>query len=354
MEVIASGLSKSYGKVTALKGVSFEASDGSFLTFLGPSGSGKTTILRCLAGVENPDEGTIRIGERVVFDSATGVNLPPEERGIGMVYQSYALWPHMTAADNIAYPLKLRKDPEAERKSSDVISLLKLDGLSGRFPYQLSGGEQQRVALARAVVYRPSVVLLDEPFSNLDVPLKEALRDELKQLQQRLKTTMIYVTHDRTDALSLSDQIVLLNSGRVAATGSPLSLTRRPPNSYAAGFLDGMLVIDAELSKAGNETALARTSYGTLEVPNAGALFGKVKLCVPPAGLTLVDDGVANTIPGSVSGIVRRPGGELSLRVSTESGSVEIEITDEAGRESEVGEVVFLRVEASRCVILES
>lgn len=346
-----SGLSKSFGDVHVLSDVSFEADDGSLLAVLGESGAGKTTILRCLAGLEVPDAGQISLGNRVVFDAAVGVNVPPERRGVGMVYQSYALWPHMTVAENIAYPLRVRKDPETETKVGEVIGLMKLKGLAERHPYELSGGEQQRVGIARALVYKPGVVLLDEPFSNLDVPLREALRDELRRLQQELRVTMVYVTHDRVDAFSLSDSMVVLSAGRVAGEGASSDLIHSPPNSYVASFVAGMLVIPGDVAAVDGAVATITTPFGTLSGRAGSVKLGPAKLCLPPSALTVAEEGAAGSLAGEVRGVVVRQDGGSSARVSVGASVVEVKAPSWPGG-LRVGDRVSLQVDQANCIVL--
>jgi len=232
-------LVKRFGNVVAVDHVSLEVRDGEFMTLLGPSGCGKTTTLRCVAGLEAPSEGEIYLGERLVSAPAKGVHVPPERRNIGMVFQNYAVWPHMTVFDNVAYPLKIRKLPKEEIRVRvrRVLELVKLEGLEGRYPHQLSGGQQQRVALARALVMEPEVLLLDEPLSNLDAKLREEMRFEIKEIQRRVGITVIYVTHDQAEAMAMSDRIAVMNAGRVQQVGTPYEIYRRPANSFVAGFV---------------------------------------------------------------------------------------------------------------------
>jgi iron(III) transport system ATP-binding protein len=355
LQVSVRGISKSFGSVRAIDGVSFEARPGSFVTLLGPSGSGKTTILRCIAGVETPDRGMIMIGDRVLFDSTSGTNLQPQDRGVGMVYQSYALWPHMTVAENVAYPLRVRRDTDMVKKVNSVLELLGIKNLAQRHPYEISGGEQQRVAIARAIVYDPAVVLFDEPFSSLDARLRETLRDELKRLQRKTGLTMIYVTHDQVDALSLSDELVILNGGRVAAIGRPAELLASPPNSYTARFLSGMLVLDGEIMESLGGTLQVQTKAGILSVRSeANRRKGdRVKVCVRPGGATLASGSVSGGLAATVTGLVRRPTGEVSVRVETESGTTEIPEPVAMGAKFEVGEKIALMLDPSFCSVLD-
>ena len=242
-DVIIRGLRRTFpGKAMtkAVDGVSLTVSDGQIVALLGPSGCGKTTTLRCLAGLEQPDEGLIQFGDRVVFDSERGVQVPTHRRGIGLVFQSYALWPHLTAYRNVEFPLRssgMRRADRAER-IAEVARTVDLDpALLGKRPGQLSGGQQQRVALARALADRPHVLLFDEPLSNLDAHLRAQLRSEIHALHQKLGFTAVYVTHDLSEALALGDRIAVMSSGRVAQLGTPLDVFENPQERSTARLL---------------------------------------------------------------------------------------------------------------------
>ena len=226
-------VTKAFGATPVLHGVSIEIADGAFTVLVGPSGCGKSTLLRMVAGLEEIDGGEVSIGGRVVN------RVPPKQRDIAMVFQNYALYPHMTVRDNMAFSLKLARAPGAamEERVSRAASILGLDGLLDRYPRQLSGGQRQRVAMGRAIVRDPQVFLFDEPLSNLDAKLRVQTRAELKDLHQRLRTTTIYVTHDQIEAMTMADQIVVMHAGRVEQTGSPLDLYDRPANRFVAGFI---------------------------------------------------------------------------------------------------------------------
>jgi ABC-type Fe3+/spermidine/putrescine transport system ATPase subunit len=236
-------VTKRYGAKTVIEPLSLDVPDGAFVALLGPSGCGKTTLLRMVAGLEDPDSGEIRLGNRVVFASGAGVNLPPEERGIGMVFQSYAVWPHMTVSDNVAYPLRVRRrqaqiEPaERDRRVREALELVRMGEYAGRFPHQLSGGQQQRVALARGLAMKPPVLLLDEPLSNLDARLRAEMRREIRDLHRRLGITLMYVTHDQREAFEMSTHVVVLNEGRIAQQGPPEEVRANPAPGFVAEFL---------------------------------------------------------------------------------------------------------------------
>ena len=224
---------KAFGSTKILHGVSVDIRDGEFVILVGPSGCGKSTLLRMIAGLENISGGEIKIGNRVVND------VPPKERDIAMVFQNYALYPHMTVKDNMAFSMKLRKAPkdEIEKRVSQAAGILGLNTMLERYPRQLSGGQRQRVAMGRAIVRDPQVFLFDEPLSNLDAKLRVAMRTEIKELHQRLKTTTVYVTHDQIEAMTMADRIVVMNAGNVEQMGAPLELYDNPSNLFVAGFI---------------------------------------------------------------------------------------------------------------------
>jgi iron(III) transport system ATP-binding protein len=251
-----SGLSKRFGgrqQAVAIDDLDLEVEPGEFLVLLGPSGCGKTTTLRCIAGLESADTGRISFGEQPVFDAAAKVNVPPNKRNIGMVFQSYALWPHMTVRKNIGYPLRARrvKRDIADEWIKQAAGLVDCSELLDRYPSQLSGGQQQRVALARGLVARPDLVLFDEPLSNLDARLRDQVRTEIHELHRRLHFTAVYVTHDQTEALALGDRLAIMRAGCVEQLGDPEQIFEEPATEYVAGFI-GM----------GNRLALEHSGVG--------------------------------------------------------------------------------------------
>ncbi len=232
---------KQFGSTVVVRGFDLTVARGEFVSFLGPSGCGKTTTLRMVAGFEAPSEGAIRI------DGKDVTNLKPNQRNVGMVFQSYALFPNLSVADNIGFGLKIAKRPRAEIRArvQEMLALIKLPELGGRFPYQLSGGQQQRVALARALAVKPQVLLLDEPLSALDAKIRVSLREEIRALQRELGITTIYVTHDQEEALSMSDRVVVMNEGRVEQIGTPFEIYNYPKSRFVASFVGTLNIVEA-------------------------------------------------------------------------------------------------------------
>jgi iron(III) transport system ATP-binding protein len=298
-EVLVENLAKSFGATKALAGVSFDVVDGEFFTLLGPSGCGKSTTLMSIAGFQEPDGGVIRCGDRTFFDGDSGVYVAAERRNLGIVFQSYATWPHMTVFDNVAYPLRVRRMKKGDRRRAvgDVLDLVELGPLAGRYPHELSGGQQQRVALARALVYSPSVLLLDEPFSNLDAKLRERARTWLKELQRELRITTLFVTHDQDEALALSDRVLVMRDGNVLQIGTPVEVYRRPADRFVAEFVGRCNFLEATVSEASGGTASvalagagARLEVVTGDAPGP-APGTKVTVAVRPEALKLLANG---------------------------------------------------------------
>jgi iron(III) transport system ATP-binding protein len=266
-------------RVHVLKGVTLDIPEGSLYTFLGPSGCGKTTTLRCVAGLERPDSGGISIGGKAVFSAAERVYIPTNRRPIGMVFQSYAIWPHMTVFENVAYPLTIKHKNKADIKKrvGEVLKIVGLQGLEDRPAPKLSGGQQQRVAFARALVNEPKVMLLDEPLSNLDAKLREQMRFEIKALQRRVNITTIYVTHDQAEALAISDQIAVMHAGKLIEVGNPHQLYSRPKRRFTATFLGLTNLIPGKVLELGGDSRPGRleTSKGVFSfIPAAGLAAG--------------------------------------------------------------------------------
>jgi iron(III) transport system ATP-binding protein len=277
-------LRKAFGATLALDDITITAAEGELLTLLGPSGCGKSTTLWSIAGLHEPDSGSIRVGGDVFFDEHT--NKPAEDRDCGVVFQSYAVWPHMTVFDNVAYPLKLRRVKPAQRRRrvSEMLELVELPDHAARYPHQLSGGQQQRVALARALAYEPRLLLLDEPFSNLDAKLRERAREWLRTLQQRVGVTTVFVTHDQDEALSMSDRIVVMNGGRVLQVGTPQEIYRTPTDLFVADFVGSVNVLAGEVVDADGARASVRVGGAArpLQIATDRRETGPVAVAVRP------------------------------------------------------------------------
>jgi iron(III) transport system ATP-binding protein len=258
-------VNKTFNGNHVLRDIDFEVHDGEFFTLLGPSGCGKSTTLACIAGLESPDEGTIELDDTVFFSGKSSTFVAPESRNLGMVFQSYALWPHMTIADNLALPLKLRKVAKARRNDliDDALEKVDLLHLRDRYPHEMSGGQQQRVALARALVYSPRLLLLDEPLSNLDAKLREQARAWLKALQSEVGITTIYVTHDQEEALAMSDRIAVMAKGEMVQIASPTEIYEQPAAREVAGFVGNCNFLDGKVVEAsGNDARVQLDATG--------------------------------------------------------------------------------------------
>lgn len=293
MKLTIENLTKTFGGLTAVNNINFVVEKGKLLVLLGPSGCGKTTTLRCIAGFEKPDTGRITIGDKVVTDPQNGISLPSEKRGLGMVFQSYAIWPHMTVFDNIAYGIRLRKWPRAKIKErvEEMLDLTGLQGLGNRPAPMLSGGQMQRVALARSLAYNPKVLLLDEPLSNLDFKLRQRLRFELREIQLRVGVTTIYVTHDQSEAVALADEIILMKEGLIEQQGSAEDIYNKPKNSYVADFIGSANLVPAVVTgEEGNFYLLETPEKVQVKANKTDSLYNKgqsIKLVMRPENINL-------------------------------------------------------------------
>jgi len=310
-------LRKNFADVAAVDGLSLDIDEGEFFTLLGPSGCGKTTTLRLVAGLEKPDSGEIYLGEPCLVSQSRRIFVQPEGREMGMVFQSYALWPHMTVFENVAYPLRLRrlKMREIQAKVVEALGLVGLQGLEERPVPALSGGQQQRVALARALVFSPRVLLLDEPLSNLDARLREEMRRELKALQRRVKVTVLFVTHDQMEALSLSDHIGIMNQGRLEQVGVPEDVYYHPATPFARDFLGKVFALSgqiAEIDERCLQVKLGLPGAAPLRVRRNSAVFGdaaawgvgkEIMIAIRPEQIAVWDSasgGRSNIIPATL------------------------------------------------------
>lgn len=322
--VTVSGLVKAFGAVNAVDAVSFTLASGAVLGLLGPSGCGKTTLLRCIAGLETPDDGTIVIGATTVFAERGRVLVPPERRELGMMFQSYAIWPHMTVADNVAFGLKVRgwNGSKTAARVGEALDLVRLPGFGRRYPGELSGGQMQRVVLARCLAYRPALLLLDEPLANLDAHLREEMRAELRRIQRETGTTMIAVTHDQAEALALSDLVLVMESGRVRQAANPRELHARPASPEIARFLGAVNRLDGQVRADG----LVELAGGAgLRVGHAQAAGAAVAIYLRPGDLRLAPpDHDANGPPARVDS-VEFLGDALRYRVSVGDRAVVVD-----------------------------
>src|SRR5688572_32320948 len=295
------GVTKRFGAMVAVRALSLHVGEREFVTLLGPSGCGKTTLLRLLAGFTAPDEGAIRVGA-VTLSTPSAVT-PPERRGMGMVFQNYAVWPHRTVYQNVAFGLDVRRVPRAETRTrvARILELVNLGGLEERYPSQLSGGQQQRVALARSLVVEPSILLLDEPLSNLDAKLRERMRWELKELQRRTGITFVYVTHDQSEAMALSDRIAVMHQGEVIQIGSPREVYTRPASRTVADFMGLVNLLPARVVRAAGDASLVAVGGDHpigLALPPGTVEGQQVQVAVRPESLHLIALGLGSTVEG--------------------------------------------------------
>jgi len=330
-----SNVTKQFGQTLVIKDFSDTFSDGEFITLLGPSGCGKTTLLRMIAGFEKPTTGQISIDGRVV--SGPGVFVPPEKREIGMVFQSYAVWPHMNVFDNVAYPLKIqhRSKEEIASKVEKVLETVHLSQYVDRMPSELSGGQQQRVALGRALIAEPKVLLLDEPLSNLDAKLREEMRFEIKDIAKNLKINVVYVTHDQSEAMTMSDRVIVINSGVVQQMGAPAEIYEHPVNQFVADFVGRINFL-----KGSSENGKITIDGVKEPLPYSGELTGRVEVGIRPEKIRIVDD-AGTGFKGIViseyymgdSDDLRIKLGDNILRVSTPAETKEPLLNREVGLE---------------------
>jgi iron(III) transport system ATP-binding protein len=346
--------------VHALDGVSLSVPEGKLFTILGESGSGKTTMLRSIAGLERPDSGRIDIGGSPVFDSGSGSFVPPNKRGLGMVFQSYAIWPHMTVFQNVAFPLKARrtmKRSEIRGAVERALETMQMGHLADRPATHLSGGQQQRLALARAIVGNPRLLLLDEPLSNLDAKLRERMRFELKRLQRETGITTIYVTHDQAEALALSDEIALMHDGQILQQGTPAEIYYRPVAEYVADFIGSTNLLAGTLVAAGATGEPCSVELNGVvcrgQLSEDAAAGVEVALAVRPESISIAPSALAdlgeNTLPGVVLGRVFL--GE-STEFLVESGRLEIRVrTSGPAPGIDVDDRVTLRLPTESCLV---
>ena len=327
---------KRFGDVTAVSDFDLTVKDGEFVSLLGPSGCGKTTSLRMIAGFERATEGEIYIGDHCVSSHIKNTFVPPEKRDIGMVFQSYAVWPHMTVTENVAYPLKIQKVPKEERAArvAEMLKLVHLDEYGSRYPHQLSGGQQQRVALARALVMRPGLLLLDEPLSNLDAKLRESMRFEISSIQKELGITFIYVTHDQSEAMTMSDRVVVMSRGVIQQIGTPYEIYRNPANKMVADFIGLVNFVEGEVQ--GDRVYISGTG---VSFPNTSGITGSATIAVRPENITM--SRTSGTIEGT---LVHRfyLGDAVDYRVQCKHHVIRVIVKGAELKEFTDGEKVYL------------
>jgi iron(III) transport system ATP-binding protein len=353
------GLSKSYGGASDLAAVahlSLDIGDGQFVTLLGPSGCGKTTTLRLIAGFIAPDAGTIVADGRLL--SSREQVVPPEARGMGMVFQNYAVWPHRTVLENVVFGLKLRRvaAAEARERVKRALALVNLTGLESRLPGELSGGQQQRVALARSLVVEPKILLLDEPLSNLDAKLRERMRGELKQLQRRTGITFIYVTHDQSEALALSDRIAVIHGGRLQQLGTPQEVYARPASRVVADFMGLINLLPATVITKAPSGVRLQTAAGwttVVDVPVEAISGQRVEIAVRPENVRLqrhteADQGQAATVTECTF-----LGSIMEYHVMLEEGTV-LRVQTHPLEQFAIGDKVVVHIDTSQCTVFEA
>jgi iron(III) transport system ATP-binding protein len=294
--VVFDKVTKAFGPVVAVNGVSFEIEPGTLVTLLGPSGCGKTTTLRMIAGLEMATGGRILIGEQDV------TQLPATDRDVSMVFQSYALFPHMTVAENVAYGLTMSGYAKAEvrERAEEGLRLVGLTGYGKRLPSELSGGQQQRVAVARALVLEPAVLLFDEPLSNLDAKLRRRVREDIRELQQKLGLTSVYVTHDQEEALAVSDRIIVMRNAEIAQQGSPRDLYEAPADNFVADFIGDANLVEARIEALEGGEALVRIGAVERRLPSRGLASGAVKVAIRPEAIRIARNGAAGAFAADV------------------------------------------------------
>jgi iron(III) transport system ATP-binding protein len=346
--------------VAAVDGLSLEAATGELLTILGPSGCGKTTTLRCIAGLEKPEAGEIEVGGRILFSAKAGIAVPVADRGIGVVFQSYAIWPHMSVLENAAFPLtaakRRRRLPRREIRGrvERVLEVVHLDHLAGRQATDLSGGEQQRLALARALVMEPPLLLLDEPLSNLDARLRDEMRVELRRLQREVGVTAVYVTHDQVEALALSDTLAVMNGGRLEQVGAPRDVYARPASRFVADFIGAANLLEGVVADVRDGTCRVATAHGLVETgSDAFASGAPVLLVVRPEHVALEalspgadrDGGWVGTVE-----VISFLGDAADHHVRL--GSTRLRVRTSAAAALSAGTAVALRIDGDSCAVV--
>lgn len=347
------GIGKRYGAVWAVRDATFSVYQGETLVLLGPSGCGKSTTLRMIAGLERPESGQIFLNGKTIFDIKSGLSVAPEDRHMGMVFQMFAIWPHMSVADHIAFPLELGRvrNDEKIRLTQEVLSLVGLEGLEKRRATELSGGQQQRLVLARALVYRPELVLLDEPLSNLDAKLRATMRRELKDLQQRVGATFIFVTHDQVEAMTLATRIVVMREGRIEQIGTPREIYEKPATRFVESFVGSVVSFEGDLTRDGRDCLVELEGGFRMRIPPGRedhdllGSSGRVSVSVRPEHVTVVPearDPEVNEIAGILNDL-NYLGHRWELTVQACGVQLDVEIASRAP--PAIGQRLLLRVD---------
>ncbi|HXV84829.1 MAG TPA: ABC transporter ATP-binding protein [Candidatus Binatia bacterium] len=353
------GLTKKFTGLAAVDDLQLEIKDSEFVSLLGPSGCGKTTTLRLVAGFLQPDAGEIRVNDQVISSASTLI--PPERRHMSMIFQSYAIWPHMTVFQNVAYGLKFKKitSREVEEKTDRLLRVVHLESLKARYPAELSGGQQQRVALARALVVEPEILLLDEPLSNLDANLREEMRFEIRRLHEEFQITTIYVTHDQAEAMVTSDRIVVLNKGRIVQVGTPSEIFDQPRTRFVAEFIGKTNILAGRL-EGGKTVSLGpdfRIAVANGSLPDFGA---EVSVCIRPHNIALTADeaearAIANRGFNLFSGVLERRiyfGDAVDYAITLTLPPVSLRVVTPPSRQFDKGQRVFALVHPDQCVVV--
>ena len=360
-KVEVEGLVKHYGDLVAVNGLDFEVKEGELVSLLGPSGCGKSTTLRCVAGLEKVTEGEVTLADQVVSSSAEGIHVEPADRNLGMVFQSFALWPNKTVLDNIRFGLEENDDvdmtnDEVDKRAQEYLELVDLDGYGDNNPRQLSGGEQQRVALARALVYDPDVLLLDEPLSNLDAKLRKEARIWLKQIQEETGVTTLYVTHDQAEASALSDRMIILNDGEIEQMGTPKEVFERPKNRFVADFLGKENFLAGTFEEVDGQPTIRTPSGQSLHVRGNGTTSGgsEVTIAISPEEINLLQ-GAAPADGGNVlSGTITDKlyyGDKTELVVNADGQEIIVVVIETVNEEE--GDEVALHLPTDKCAVIE-
>lgn len=338
-------LTKVFGNVTAVDNISFSVDEKSFLVLLGPSGCGKTTILRMIAGLETPTVGEIRIKDKIMYSSEKGISIPARERGLGLVFQSYALWPHMTVFENIAFGLRVKKMKEGDIKNKvqEALAYMRLNEMAERYPQEMSGGQQQRVALARMLASDPPLFLMDEPLSNLDAKLRHEMRAEIKTIHANLSATTIYVTHDQVEGLTMASSIAVLNNGRIEQIDHPKKIYHFPENLFVADFIGTPRInlLNGRHETSGGRVSVVtdngdilRTSYKTINI-----VGNRVTIAVRPEKIFIETDSNENRVKAKIKTVL--PAGSETV-VHASYGNLELKILMQKEQDLNVGEEIFV------------